>query len=239
MPSSFLGLNFALHVGVLYHCCRQTHSSSDGLPFRASAMSLLKVLRIPQLRSTSRAVLTARMSSLPGGDTFDDSLDSPDQPTFDYDDQPPVGPESAYPHRSRNPISHRFQPKPRETSRYSLYVHSDNNNNILTFTRPDGSPIMTVSGGQVGYKHKARGTPEAAHLCAIKIFKRIEQELEQQGTGRMVLEVLFNGFGKGRDAVNKALLAAESARVRDTVAYVTDITRIKIGGTRSKKARRL
>lgn len=205
-------------------------------------MSLLKALRIPQLRSASRTVLAARMASLPGGQPFEGSPFGVEESIPNYEDLPPRGPESAYPPAPPNPFTQtrNLMPQPRRKDiTYSLHVHSDSNNNILTFTRPDGSPIMNVSGGQVGYKHKARGTAEAAHLCALKAFKRIEEEQARVGSGNMALDVLFNGFGRGRDAVHKALLAAEAATVREIIQRVTDITRIKIGGTRSKKARRM
>ncbi|GJE84903.1 mitochondrial 37S ribosomal protein [Phanerochaete sordida] len=200
-------------------------------------MSLLKAFRIPQLRAVTRPALVARMASLPGGE-FDFEAEPA---TPEWEEQPPVGPDTAYPVSAPNPMTPIRAAVPARTRQppYTLYVHSNMNNNILTFTRPDGSPIMNVSGGQVGYKHKARGTAEAAHLCALRAFKRILDESEQQGPGNMSLDVLFNGFGRGRDAVFRALLAAESAPVRQLVGRVGDITKIKIGGTRSKKARRV
>lgn len=182
-------------------------------------------------------MLAARMSSLPGSQVSDDYAAEHSIPQ--YDDLPPIGPEGAYPSAAPNPLSHArsMVPTTRERNTYFLYVRTSTNNNIVTFTRPDGSPIMTVSGGQVGYKHKARGTAEAAHLCAIKAFKRIEEESTQKG-GNMTLEIFFHGFARGRDAVHKALLAAETAHIRALITRVTDRTPIKIGGTRSKKARR-
>ncbi|EKM59467.1 uncharacterized protein PHACADRAFT_249982 [Phanerochaete carnosa HHB-10118-sp] len=177
------------------------------------------------------------MSSLPGSQSFNDY--TAEQSVSELDDLPPIGPESAYPSAAPNPLSRARTavPPTRERNTHFLYVRTTPNNNIVTFTRPDGSPLMTVSGGQVGYKHKARGTAEAAHLCAIKAFKRIEEESARNG-GSMTLEVCFNGFARGRDAVQKALLATEAAHIRALVSRVTDNTNIKIGGTRSKKARR-
>lgn len=53
------------------------------------------------------------------------------------------------------------------------------------------------------------------------------------------LEVVLRGFGAGREAVTKALLGTEGRLLRNKVSKVTDATRLKFGGTRSKKPRRL
>lgn len=53
------------------------------------------------------------------------------------------------------------------------------------------------------------------------------------------LEIVLRGFGVGREAVSKALLGAEGRRLRPMIASVTDTTRLKFGGTRSRKPRRL
>jgi small subunit ribosomal protein S11 len=53
------------------------------------------------------------------------------------------------------------------------------------------------------------------------------------------LEVFLRGFGAGREAVTKALLGLEGAALRRKIVKVSDATRLKFGGTRSKKPRRL
>ena len=53
------------------------------------------------------------------------------------------------------------------------------------------------------------------------------------------LEVILRGFGSGREAVTKALLGTEGRFLRSKVIKVADATRLKFGGTRSKKPRRL
>jgi small subunit ribosomal protein S11 len=53
------------------------------------------------------------------------------------------------------------------------------------------------------------------------------------------LEVVLRDFGPGREAVTKILMGAEGKRVREKVLRVMDSTRLKFGGTRSKKPRRL
>ena len=70
------------------------------------------------------------------------------------------------------------------------------------------------------------------------MFAKILGVKERVG-GDMKLEVLFNGFGQGRDAMYRALMSDEGAAVRQLVSRLTDTTPIKIGGTRAKKARRI
>lgn len=53
------------------------------------------------------------------------------------------------------------------------------------------------------------------------------------------LEVVFRGFGKGRDAVVKALTGVEGRSIRGRVIRVTDASRLKFGGCRSRAPRRL
>lgn len=53
------------------------------------------------------------------------------------------------------------------------------------------------------------------------------------------LEVVLRGFGPGREAVTKVLLGSEGRWVRGKIKKVTDATRLKFGGTRSPKPRRL
>jgi small subunit ribosomal protein S11 len=53
------------------------------------------------------------------------------------------------------------------------------------------------------------------------------------------LEIVMRGFGAGREAVTKAILGAEGKNIRDRISAVLDATRLKIGGTRSPKPRRL
>jgi small subunit ribosomal protein S11 len=57
--------------------------------------------------------------------------------------------------------------------------------------------------------------------------------------GHTKLEVVLRGFGAGREAVTKALLGAEGSLIRGRIVGVVDATRLKQGGPRSKKPRRL
>lgn len=64
---------------------------------------------------------------------------------------------------------------------------------------------------------------------------------QYQGKGGQIrqLEVVFRNFGPGREAVTKILLGSEGRALRTRIVRVKDATRLKFGGTRSKKPRRL
>ena len=65
--------------------------------------------------------------------------------------------------------------------------------------------------------------------------------IQQQGLLKEIYEVelVLRGFGDGREAIKKILLGSEGMGLRPRIVRVTDATRLKFGGTRSKKPRRL
>lgn len=63
----------------------------------------------------------------------------------------------------------------------------------------------------------------------------------QQGLLKEIqyLQIVMRDFGPGREALTKVLLGAEGRVLRGRVVSVADATRVKFGGTRGKKPRRL
>ena len=53
------------------------------------------------------------------------------------------------------------------------------------------------------------------------------------------IEVLLRGYGPGREAFQKAILGTEGRLLKHKVKKVTDGTRLKFGGCRSRQVRRL
>ena len=120
---------------------------------------------------------------------------------------------------------------------HHLHVYSTKHNTHITLTRPDRNPIIAVSTGNLGFKKAARGTYDAAYQLGAYMMNRIQQEgllakIQQ-------LELVLRGFGDGREAIKKILLGSEGMGLRPRIVRVTDATRLKFGGTRSKKPRRL
>jgi small subunit ribosomal protein S11 len=94
-----------------------------------------------------------------------------------------------------------------------------------------------MSTGNIGFKKTKRGTYDAAYqLCAYVLDK-----LNQGGWHRKItaLEVVLRGFGSGREAATKVLLGNEGRLLRPHIKKVSDSTRLKFGGTRSPKPKRL
>lgn len=96
---------------------------------------------------------------------------------------------------------------------------------------------MSVSCGNIGFKKAGRKHYDSAFQLASYVLNRIrEQGLHPQ---IKQLEVILRGFGAGREAVTKALLGTEGRLLRNKIVKVADATRLKFGGTRSSKPRRL
>ncbi|KAL8699063.1 MAG: hypothetical protein Q9201_006214 [Fulgogasparrea decipioides] len=120
---------------------------------------------------------------------------------------------------------------------HHLHIYSTKHNTHITLTKPDRNPIISVSAGTIGFRKAARGTYDAAYQLGAYVMGRIQQ----QGLLTQIqrLEVVLRDFGEGRQAVTKILLGSEGRNLRGRVVRVCDATRLKFGGTRSKKPRRL
>ena len=120
---------------------------------------------------------------------------------------------------------------------HHLHVYATKHNTHITLTRPDRSPLFSVSAGNVGFRKAGRSSYDAAYQLGAYVMGRIQE----QGFMNVIekLEVLLRGFGAGREAVTKVILGTEGKRVRTRITKITDATRLKFGGTRSKKPRRL
>jgi small subunit ribosomal protein S11 len=138
---------------------------------------------------------------------------------------------------------------------HHLHIYSTKHNTHLTLTRPNRSPLLSFSAGNIGFRKAQRGSYDAAFQLSAYVFKMMkdrgllrrenevgfgEEELgvKTEGAIRNV-EVVLRGYGKGREAVVKALMGNEGRGLRDKVVRVSDATRLKFGGTRSPKPRRL
>lgn len=97
--------------------------------------------------------------------------------------------------------------------------------------------MMTLSAGNLGFKHSARKHYDSAFQVASVVMERMQSRGMNEGIRK--LEVHLRGFGAGREAVTKALLGSEGRFLRGKIVKVADNTRLKFGGTRSKKPRRL
>jgi ribosomal protein S11 len=64
-------------------------------------------------------------------------------------------------------------------------------------------------------------------------------DVGQRSLNQPGLEVVMRGYGPGREAFQKALLGQDGKDIRAYVWKVTDGTKLKFGGVRSRAVRRL
>ena len=141
--------------------------------------------------------------------------------------------EMDYDNSMLNPAHQQLQAQPP----YHLHVYSTKHNTHITLTKPNRDPIISMATGRMGFKKAARGSYDAAYQLGAYVINQIQE----RGLLRQILEleVVLRGFGAGREAVTKVLLGIEGKSLRDRVVSLSDATRLKFGGTRSKKPRRL
>ena len=142
---------------------------------------------------------------------------------------------------------------------YHIHVYSHKHNTHITFTEPSRNAILSFSCGNIGLKKAQRSSFEAAYQLATYAMKKIAgagwrlggkknatvhtrqmsiKDIQQSTTGGGI-EVAMRGFGPGREAFQKALLGSEGSLIRPLIMRVTDSTRLKFGGARSRNVRRL
>ncbi|CAF9923101.1 hypothetical protein IMSHALPRED_005852 [Imshaugia aleurites] len=128
---------------------------------------------------------------------------------------------------------------------HHLHIYATRHNCHITLTAGNRDPIISVSSGNIGFKKAQRGSYDAAYQLGAYVMGLIKNQAmldeKYQGKGGQIrqLEVVLRDFGPGREAVSKILLGSEGRALRSRIVRVMDGTRLKFGGTRSKKPRRL
>jgi small subunit ribosomal protein S11 len=120
---------------------------------------------------------------------------------------------------------------------HHLHVYATKHNTHLTLTKPNREPLLSLSAGNIGFRKSQRGSFDAAYQLASYCMGKMHER------GMLInmdkLEIVLRGFGAGREAFQKALLGSEGKGIKGKVTRVTDSTRLKFGGVRSKNVRRL
>ncbi|TVY45522.1 37S ribosomal protein S18, mitochondrial [Lachnellula occidentalis] len=129
------------------------------------------------------------------------------------------------------------QAPPEYAEPHHFHIYATRHNTHITLTSPARTPLISVSAGNIGFRHSARKHYDSAFQLASYVMLR----MQDRGINAQIkqLEVVLRGFGAGREAVTKALLGLEGKHLRHKIVKVADATRLKFGGTRSKKPRRL
>lgn len=110
-----------------------------------------------------------------------------------------------------------------------LHVQATFNNTIVTLTDAQGGALAASSAGACGFRGSKKGTAYAAQVAAEKAAA-----IAKQTYGLSKVDAFIKGVGLGRDA---AVRAMQTAGIQ--VESITDVTGLKHGGVRPKKARRV
>ncbi|KAJ5794265.1 hypothetical protein N7457_000864 [Penicillium paradoxum] len=101
---------------------------------------------------------------------------------------------------------------------HHLHVYCHKHNTIITLTRPNGNPLMSIGCGQIGFRKAGRSGFDPAYQLSAHFMTQIQEKGFLMEIER--LEVIYRGFGKGREAFTKVLLGNEGRHVRGLVARV-------------------
>lgn len=121
--------------------------------------------------------------------------------------------------------------------RHRMHVYCTKHNTHITVVTPEENVVLSLSAGNLGLRKGARGEYDAAYQLAAYALKTLRDKGELAKIQR--IELVFRDFGPGRDAVTKALQSTEGRVIRNKFVAITDNTRLKQGGVRSPKPRRL
>lgn len=111
------------------------------------------------------------------------------------------------------------------------------NEQVLYYLNLPHHPKAHISAGQLGFRKAQRAEYEAGYQVTSKMFKLIEEKRFLGPNDK--IELVLKNFGKGREAFLSALQGKEGLFVKPHIVRISDDTKIKFGGTRPKKARRL
>jgi len=97
--------------------------------------------------------------------------------------------------------------------------------------------LLSLSTGNIGFKKAQRGTYDAGYQLTAFVLKQIQERGLLRSIKRV--DVVLRGFGPGREAAAKVLLGSEGKLIRSKISAIMDTSRLKQGGTRSPRIRRL
>ncbi|KAK4144742.1 uncharacterized protein C8A04DRAFT_11157 [Dichotomopilus funicola] len=120
---------------------------------------------------------------------------------------------------------------------YHFHIFSHKHNTHITLTKPNRESILSLSCGNLGFKKSQRKNYDAAYQLGAYVIDKMHQKNLVKKIHK--LEVVLRGFGQGREAVVKVLMGNEGKLLRPKIVRLSDSTRVKFGGTRSKRMRRL
>ena len=217
---------------VRFPCCQRIARAQGLLPFRIPHKRLLTTTSLNLTDAGSTSSSTSATSSLA---ELSQSFASPLSNT-QVDPIIPAGlARNSSPSLTDIPV---IRP-------HHLHIYATRHNCHITLAAGNSNAIISISAGNIGFKKAQRGSYDAAYQLGAYVMGLIKNQAmldaNYQGKGGQIkqLEIVFRDFGPGREAVTKILLGSEGRALRSRIVRVMDSTRLKFGGTRSPKPRRL
>lgn len=120
---------------------------------------------------------------------------------------------------------------------YSIYINNSTRNTHVTITNQNRDPIIVMSAGILGLRHKQRATHEAGAATLHAALKRFSEK-HPVATENVIIELILKGFGPGRNGALATIFGPHGDVIRSKIARVTDATRLTIGSTKGRNKRR-
>lgn len=111
------------------------------------------------------------------------------------------------------------------------------NEKVIYYLQLPHHPKLHVSAGQLGFRKGQRAEYEAAYQVTTRFFKLIEERNLISPNDKV--ELILKDYGRGREAFLTALQGKEGSNVKPNIVRISDSTKLKFGGDRPKKLRRL
>lgn len=102
---------------------------------------------------------------------------------------------------------------------------------LIEQVRPRQEVVYQMTAGQQGFKGKKKRSPEAAFAATTALFKH----MSEPGFLNEPLEIVMHDFGPTRQVFQTVLFGKDGTRIRPYIKRLTDLTKIKFGGDRSRK----
>lgn len=115
--------------------------------------------------------------------------------------------------------------------------HLSYNEQVLYYLQLPHHAKLHVTAGQLGFRKAQRAEYEAGYQVSAKFFKSIEER--NLISPNQKIELILKDFGKGREAFLSALQGKEGSNIKSQIVRVSDSTKLRFGGARPKKLRRL
>jgi small subunit ribosomal protein S11 len=107
----------------------------------------------------------------------------------------------------KGPVQNLTIPDWEEDDRHKLNIYATKHNTHITLAKPNRDALISVSCGNIGFRKAGRGSYDAGYQLAAFVMSRIKDKGLLPQIHK--LELVYRGFGAGREAVTKAILGSE------------------------------